>query len=61
MTEEIIVEEPKKFKGWPSLTPLLYLIVIAAVAVGFHLAGVPEVLTGSIIGAGLTRVKISSQ
>ena len=60
---EVEVEKPKvsKFKGYPSLTPLLYLVVIAAVAGMFHLIGVPPEMTALIIGAGLTRVKVSSQ
>ena len=54
-------EEPKVFKGWPSLLPLLYLVVIAAIAGAFHYLGVPPEMTALIVGAGLTRVKISSK
>ena len=61
MSEEIEPIEPPKTKGWPSLTPLLYLIVIAAIAGIFHVLGVPKEVTFLIIGAGLTRVKVSSQ
>ena len=59
--EEETVEpiEPKKIKGYPSLTPLLYLLTIAAVAGVFHKLGVPPEMTALIVGAGLTRVKIS--
>ena len=61
MPEEVEPIEPEKFKGWPSLTPLLYLIIIAAIAGIFHVLGVPKEVTFLIIGAGLTRVKVSSQ
>ena len=61
MPEEIEIEEPTKFKGWPSLTPLLYLVTISVVAGVFHKLGVPPEITALIIGAGLTRVKVSSK
>ena len=61
MPEEVEPIEPEKFKGWPSLTPLLHLIIIAAIAGVFHVLGVPKEITFLIIGAGLTRVKVSSQ
>lgn len=43
-----------------SLTPLIYLIAVAVIGVALHLAGVPPEMTGMIVGAGLTRVKISA-
>ena len=39
--------------------PLIYLVITAAIAVGCHLLKVPEGVTGLLIGAGLTRVKVS--
>ena len=41
-------------------TPLIYLVVVAATAVGMHLVGVPEPLPALIVGAGLTRVKMAA-
>ena len=61
MADEIEPIEPEKFKGWPSLTPLLYLVTISVVAGVFHKLGVPPEITALIIGAGLTRVKVSSK
>ena len=46
---------------YQSLVPLLYLVVIAIIAGLFHLAGVPKEITALIIGAGLTRVKVSTK
>lgn len=42
------------------LIPLIYLIAIAAIGAGLHLVGVPPEMTGMIVGAGLTRVKVGS-
>ena len=44
-----------------NLIPLLYLLAIAVIAMLFQLADVPKEMTALIIGAGLTRVKISSK
>jgi hypothetical protein len=41
-------------------TPLIYLVVVAATAVGMHIVGVPEPLPALIVGAGLTRVKMGA-
>ena len=43
------------------LMPLAYLIVAALIAIGCHLLKVPEGITGLLIGAALTRVKIPSK
>jgi hypothetical protein len=40
------------------LIPLIYLVVVAGIGAGLHIAGVPPEMTGMIVGAGLTRVKI---
>ena len=47
-----------KMEKFQPLIPLVYLVVLAIITVGFHYAGVPETATALIIGAGLTRVKI---
>ena len=46
---------------YQSLIPLLYLLVIALIASVFHVLQVPKEMTALIVGAGLTRVKISSR
>ena len=43
-----------------NLVPLIYLISVAAIGATLHIVGVPPEMTGMIVGAGLTRVKISS-
>lgn len=40
------------------LVPLVYLVVTAAIAMASHLAGLPKEVTGMLVGAGLTRVKM---
>jgi len=40
------------------LIPLLYLVVVGLMGGGLHYAGAPPELTGMIVGAGLTRVKM---
>jgi len=44
-----------------NLIPLLYLVTIALIAVLFHLCEVPKEMTALIVGAGLTRVKVSAK
>ena len=41
-----------------NLIPLIYLVLIAAIAAGLRYAGVDDTTTGLIVGAGLTRVKM---
>ena len=43
-----------------NLVPLIYLISVAAIGATLHIVGVPPEMTGMIVGAGLTRVKISA-
>jgi hypothetical protein len=43
-----------------NLIPLIYVLAAAAVAAGLHYAGVPAEMTGLIVGAAITRVKISA-
>jgi hypothetical protein len=43
-----------------NLVPLIYVLAAAAVAAGLQFAGVPEGTIGLIVGAAITRVKISS-
>lgn len=43
------------------LMPLGYLLITALIAIGCHLLGVPEGVTGLLVGAGLTRVKIPAK
>jgi hypothetical protein len=40
-----------------NLLPLIYLLAVTGIAVGLRYAGVDDITTGLIIGAGLTRVK----
>ena len=44
-----------------NLIPLVYILAAALVAAGLHYAGVPAEMTGLIVGAAITRVKISSE
>ena len=44
-----------------NLIPLLYLVVISLIAGLFHILGVPTEMSALIIGAGLTRVKVSTK
>ena len=41
-----------------SLIPLVYLVTIALIGAGLHYLGVQPELTGLIVGAGITRVKM---
>ena len=43
-----------------NLVPLIYLISIAVIAAGLYWMEVPNEMIGMIVGAGLTRVKISA-
>ena len=40
------------------LIPLVYLVVVGLMGGGLHYFGAPPELTGMIVGAGLTRVKM---
>jgi len=39
--------------------PLVYLGVVALIAIGCHVLDVPKEISALLVGAGLTRVKIS--
>lgn len=43
-----------------NLIPLIYLAAVAIIGGGLHYVGVPPEMNGLIVGAGLTRVKVSS-
>lgn len=43
-----------------NLIPLVYLVAVAAIGGALHYLGVPPEMNGLIVGAGLTRVKIST-
>ena len=43
-----------------NLVPLIYLIAISLIAAGLYWMEVPNEMIGMIVGAGLTRVKISA-
>lgn len=43
-----------------NLIPLVYLVAVAVIGGGLHYLGVPPEMNGLIVGAGLTRVKIST-
>ncbi|MCP4262760.1 MAG: hypothetical protein GY774_35425 [Planctomycetes bacterium] len=52
-------ETGKKMMDIPDkFMPLIYLIVVAIIAGVFHKLGVPATVTGLIVGAGLTRIRI---
>lgn len=44
-----------------NLVPLVYLIFLSIIAGTLHWVGVPPEMNGLIVGAGLTRVKISAE
>ena len=48
----------EKYKT-PTLVPLVYLMAAALIAVVCHLLKVPDGITGLLVGAALTRVKMS--
>lgn len=43
-----------------NMIPLVYLVTVAVIAGGLQAVGVPELTIGLIIGAGITRVKLSA-
>jgi hypothetical protein len=43
-----------------NLIPLIYLLAVSGVAALLHYVGVPAEMNGLIVGAGITRIKISS-
>lgn len=43
-----------------NLIPLVYLLAVAIIAGGLTFIGVSAEMTGLIIGAGITRVKLSA-
>ena len=38
--------------------PMIYLLLAAVITMAFYLIEVPDVVTGAIIGAALSRVKL---
>lgn len=46
------------FQNYQPLVPMAYLILATLIAIGGHLAGLPEGITGLLVGAALTRVKM---
>ena len=43
-----------------NMVPLVYLVASAAIAGGLYYLSVPPEITGLIVGAAITRVKVSS-
>ena len=43
------------------LVPMAYLVLATCIAIGGHLAGLPEGITGLLVGAALTRVKMPTK
>ena len=43
-----------------NMVPLVYLVAVAVIAGGLSALGVSPEMTGLIIGAGITRIKLSS-
>jgi hypothetical protein len=46
---------------WQSLFPMAYLILATAIAVACHLLKIPETVSGLLVGAALTRVKMPTK
>ena len=44
-----------------NLIPLVYLLAVAFIAGGLHYLGVSPEMAGLIIGAGITRIKLSTE
>ena len=49
------------FQNYQPLVPMAYLILATLIAIGGHLAGLPEGITGLLVGAALTRVKMPAK
>ena len=60
MQEKTLGYERGKIMINDKLIPLIYLSAAAIIAAGLHYIGVPPEMTGLIVGAGLTRVKIGA-
>jgi hypothetical protein len=43
-----------------NMVPLVYLLAVAFIAGGLSYIGVSPEMTGLIIGAGITRIKVST-
>jgi hypothetical protein len=43
-----------------NLVPLVYLLTVAGIACAAQYFNVPKEVTGLIIGAGITRIKVST-
>jgi hypothetical protein len=50
-----------QIEKYQPIFPLVYLILAGVIAAVFHLLKVPDGVTGLIIGAALTRVKVGKQ
>ena len=46
------------FQNYQPLFPMFYLIIAGLIAIGGHYAGLSETVTGMLVGAALTRVKM---
>ena len=53
-TDEMRVDIEK----WKPIFPMIYLLLAAIITIACYLIKVPDVVTGAIIGAALSRVKI---
>ena len=49
------------FDKYQPLFPMAYLILAAAIAITCHLLKLPETVTGLLVGAALTRVKMPAK
>ena len=57
----IDMEEEKKtidIEKYKPIFPMIYLVISAGIAIGCNLLGIPEGISGLLVGAALTRVKI---
>ena len=49
------------FDKYQPLFPMAYLILAALIAITCHLLKLPETVTGLLVGAALTRVKMPAK
>ena len=59
MEEKIKKEKkPVDLEKWKPVFPMIYLVISAGIAIGCNLLGIPEGISGLLVGAALTRVKV---
>jgi len=61
MEDEIKPKKEKKpadLEKYKPIFPMIYLVISAGIAIGCNLLGIPEGVSGLLVGAALTRVKV---